>query len=117
MSQLSHEKVLDALMVFRGKEAGQTARTIVQALLGADATAADERRLRMIVEELRMEGHPICAHPSSGYYIAASGEEIEEAIAFLHARAMTSLRQIARLRRVALPDLLGQMRLEVSDAC
>ena len=70
-----------------------------------------ERDVRKYVTELRERGHAVCAHPKEGYYIAETAEELEHACAFLHGRAMQSLKLIARLRKVSLPDLLGQLRM------
>lgn len=69
------------------------------------------RDVRLMVTELRERGHAICAHPSVGYWIAETPEEIDEACAFLHSRAMRSLSLIARIKKVALPDLIGQLKL------
>lgn len=112
MMMLQREQVLAALQACRGRDNGVSASMLCQALLFPNATPAAERRLRQLVEELRLEGHPICSHPSSGYFMAGSPDEIEAACAFLHSRAMTSLKQIARLRQIALPELLGQLRLQ-----
>ncbi|MCZ7655553.1 MAG: hypothetical protein M5R42_16810 [Rhodocyclaceae bacterium] len=49
--------------------------------------------------------------PRDGYYIAASGEELEATCQFLRSRAMHSLVLESRLRNVPLPDLIGQMKL------
>ena len=69
------------------------------------------REVRKLVVEARMQGHRVCGYPASGYFIAETAEELEETCRFLRARSMTSLVQEARLRRVALPDLLGQLHL------
>ena len=69
------------------------------------------REVRLMVTELRERGHALCGHPKSGYYIAETPEEVDEACNFLHARAMRSLTLIARIRKIALPDLLGQLKL------
>ena len=45
--------------------------------------------------------------------MAENDKELEEyCIKFLRDRAMHSLRLISRLTKIALPDLLGQMKLE-----
>lgn len=75
---------------------------------------AAQRNVRAAVESLRRDGHPICATPETGYYIAESEAEMSETIAFLRSRAMTSLSQIARIRRVSLPVLMGQMQIELA---
>jgi biotin operon repressor len=73
---------------------------------------APERRVRQLVSELREEGIAICAHPSSGYFIAETPEELEDCCAFLRSRALHSLMLESKLRKVPLVDLLGQLRLQ-----
>jgi len=70
-----------------------------------------ERFLRSLVSEAREAGHAISATPDTGYYIAVTAEEVEESCEFLRSRAMHSLRMEAQLRRIPLPDLLGQLHL------
>lgn len=69
------------------------------------------RRVRSLVSELRAEGTAVCGTPTTGYYIAANAEELEETCQFLRGRALHSLMLESKLRKVALEDLLGQMRL------
>lgn len=82
----------------------------------ADHLAAElgctERKLRDFISELREEGVAVCGHPSTGYYIAATADELESTCQFLRARAMHSLVLESRLRKIPLPDLLGQLHLE-----
>jgi hypothetical protein len=89
-----------------GKDAGVKARVLAQTL------CMTPRRLRLLVSELREEGVAICGHPGTGYYIALSAEELEESCKFLHARALHSLHLESRLRKIPLPELVGQLRLE-----
>jgi biotin operon repressor len=70
-----------------------------------------ERDVRKFTSELREQGHAVCGHPRSGYYIAETPAELEESCRFLRSRAMHSLTLEARLRRVSLPTLLGQLNL------
>lgn len=77
----------------------------------ANEAKAEQRHIRNIVEELRKKGHHICAHPSHGYFIAETPEELDDTCTFLYRRAMTSLSQVAAMKRVALPDLAGQLQL------
>ena len=70
-----------------------------------------ERRVRILVSALRDDGVAVCGHPKTGYYIAATADELEQTCTFLRARAMHSLVLEARLRKLPLPDLLGQLRL------
>lgn len=75
------------------------------------AKVCNERDLRSVVERMREEGHHICAHPSSGYFIAANSNELDVTCEFLQSRALRSLKQIAAMRRVSMPTLFGQMNL------
>lgn len=72
-----------------------------------------ERHVRKIIEGMRMDGLPVCAHPSKGYFWAANDAELEETVSFLKNRAITSLTQAARLQRMALPELIGQLALDI----
>jgi hypothetical protein len=47
--------------------------------------------------------------------LAATEEELNRTCLYLHDRAMTSLRQVAAMKRVSLPDLRGQLRLPPAD--
>lgn len=107
---LSPDTVLAQLQGRRGGANGITARDLVY-VLTSRVSAADERRLRQIIEKLRRDGHPICAHPALGYHWASSPSELDDTITFLIRRAMTSLEQASAMKRVALPDLYGQFGL------
>lgn len=69
------------------------------------------RRVRSLVSELREEGTAVCGTPTTGYYIAATPEELEETCLFLRHRALHSLKLESKLRKMALEDLVGQLRL------
>ena len=71
-----------------------------------------ERRVRKLVSECREDGVAIGAHPTTGYYIAETPEELEHCCRFLRSRALHSLRLEAQLRRIPLQDLIGQLRLK-----
>jgi biotin operon repressor len=71
-----------------------------------------QRHVRTYVTELRGQGLAVCAHPRTGYFIAATPEELEDTCKFLRSRAMHSLVLESKLRHVPLPDLLGQLRLK-----
>jgi len=103
---MSKEKVLALLQKHVGKERGIRVDSIAT-LLGMP-----ERLVRIRITELREEGIAICATPVTGYFIAASPDEIEEVCQFLHSRAMHSLHLVSRLRKIPLPDLLGQLHLK-----
>jgi hypothetical protein len=112
-AELTPSTVLDALRDCVGAGNGKSASDLVAAVTGRRC-AADERRLRQVIEALRLAGHPICADPAHGYHLAANDDELDATCLFLYGRAMTSLRQISALKRVATPDLRGQLRLPVT---
>lgn len=106
-------RVLAALREHIGRSRGVTARDLVQEV-NAPLQASDrinERDLRHIIVALRLQGHHVCAHPTSGYFLAASIEELQETTKFLKDRALASLAQVAAMEHVSLPDLFGQMHL------
>lgn len=110
--QITRDDLLEVLQRHIGAGNGATARLLVQEIkrdLMPDLAA--ERRVRKLVVELRKEGHHICAHPSRGYFIAATDKELEETCEFLRHRAMTSLAQLSAMTRTSIPDLVGQRRL------
>lgn len=105
--------VLAALRHHIGRASGVTAEALV-AEINSDAHAGRQinaRDLRHLVTELRLQGHHVCAHPGTGYYLAETPEELDASIAFLRDRALSSLQQISAMTKVSLPDLMGQLHL------
>lgn len=116
MSGLETATVLSVLARHIGRENGATAEQLVQELSGFSQTARPfaavlTRQLREAVVQLRLDGHHVCATPENGYFLAATAEELDATCVFLHERAMTSLKQIAAMKRISLPDLRGQLHL------
>jgi hypothetical protein len=75
----------------------------------------DTRRLRMLVTDLRGQGVPIVSVTSSsggGYYLASAGSELTGYCRRLRNSALKKLVMEARLRKMSLPELMGQMALE-----
>jgi hypothetical protein len=110
LPDITAESVLAALAARRGRANALTAQQLAWDLTGR-VRSSDQRRLRNVVELLRQQGQPVCAHPAHGYWWAVNDADINDTCAYLYVRAMTSLRQIAAMKRVALPDLRGQLRL------
>ncbi len=105
-------QVLNELSRHIGQKNGIHVSALVQYITNEmTANVPLERKVRAIVAELRMEGHHICAHPQTGYFMAETAAELEQTCVFLYERAMTSLAQISRMKNVALPDLRGQLHL------
>lgn len=108
--EITPATVLTALEGCIGPANGMTATQLTQTITGRH-NAADERRLRQVIEQLRLDGHAVCATPAHGYFMAATAADIDQTGAFLVARAMTSLRQWCAMKHRAVPDLYGQLGL------
>jgi hypothetical protein len=77
----------------------------------------DTRRLRKLITRLRNDGYPICSSSDAeggGYFLASAGSELDDHCKRIHARAMRLLVMEARLRKVALPELLGQISIALA---
>lgn len=110
--QISPDQVIAELACHIGADAGIHVAELVRRICGQTVSnALLERKVRQHITDLRMQGHHICGHPASGYYLAANGKELDATCAYLRARAMNSLRIISRLQGVAMPELMGQMSL------
>lgn len=98
--------LLNALSKHQGAAAGISASAL------ADELAMPIRSLRRLISRCRADdGLAICGHPSTGYYIATTPQELEASCEFLHHRAMHSLQLLSRMRKVSLPVLMGQLML------
>lgn len=98
-------QLLAALSHHIGRGNGISVKVLAQQL------GTPERNVRTLVSDLRNEGNAICGTPKDGYYIAATAEELEQTCSFLHNRAMHSLTLLSRLKKIPLPDLLGQLHV------
>lgn len=77
----------------------------------------DTRMLRQLITELRREGSPICStrdQQKPGYYFAPRrSSEGRDYVARLKREALRKLDMAARFERIALPELMGQMVLNL----
>ena len=97
---------LTSLMVFHcGSRYGISAKQIAQQL------DIPERRVRHLVTECREDGIAICGHPSTGYFVAQTAQEMQETLDFLKDRALHSLKLASTLSKLPLADLIGQLHL------
>jgi len=103
---IDKHKLLAFLQGHIGAASGVSAATLAQLF------HITPRHVRELVTELRLEGVAVCGRPKTGYFIAATGEEIEATCQFLRSRAMHSLTLESALRETTLGELLGQMRLK-----
>lgn len=73
-----------------------------------------EREVRKNIVAARRQGVAICARPETGYFLAITPDELRESCKFLHDRAMSSLVQASQMQRISLPELLGQLFINVA---
>jgi len=111
MPAITTDIVLQSLSRHIGAAQGVRVDELVAEITGKTSTPHDERDLRQAVVKLRDAGYHVCASPAGGYYLAATDAELDATCTFLFERAMTTLRQIAAMKRVSLPDLRGQLHL------
>jgi len=74
------------------------------------------RALRKLITELRYEGVAIGSVSSrnqGGYYLIRSGSELGDYIARLQRRGLKALSMAARIKNLSLPELLGQLRINM----
>lgn len=78
----------------------------------------DTRKLRLLINKMRSEGIAICSttdKDNGGYYLAAAGSEAQDYLRRLERRALRILWRISKIKKVSLPELLGQMRLNMTE--
>mgnify|MGYP001576446419 CR=1 FL=1 len=106
--------VLAVLSRHIGEASGVHIERLVAEILGtSERDPAAERRVRTMVSALREEGVAVCAHPKVGYFIAETEEEVRLYYTeWMMSRAMHTLRIISRVTKIAVPDLVGQLKLK-----
>jgi biotin operon repressor len=77
----------------------------------ASRLGCQPRNVRVLVLKLRQNAVAVCGRPETGYYIAETPEEIEETCQLLESHGIHQLTVAARMRKITLPELLGQMNL------
>lgn len=97
--------LLQALAPHQGASRGISAAELAQRL------GVTRRRLRKHISDARCQGFLVCGHPRTGYFMAATADELRMATAFLEHRALHSLLLLSRMRNVGMAELLGQLKL------
>jgi biotin operon repressor len=91
----------------------QGAKRGVSAELLAARLAVSPRQLRKAISCARADGLAICGHPSTGYYMATTPDELERTCKFLRRRALHSLQRLSRMTGVSMPTLCQQLMLNM----
>ncbi|MBW2617547.1 MAG: hypothetical protein JRC92_01560, partial [Deltaproteobacteria bacterium] len=76
----------------------------------------DTRRLRKYINALQREGRPICSvttQDGAGYYLASAESDLNDYLLRQRKRGLRILAKEAKMRRVSLPALLGQIQLNL----
>ena len=97
--------LLTILSHHQGRDKGIAVETLARMM------GVAPRQIRTHVSALRSDGVAVCGTPETGYFIAATAEELDETCQFLRHRAMHSLQLESRLRNIPMPDLLGQLHV------
>ena len=105
--------VLNLLENHNGANNGMHMRDLAFRLYGPSASDFEHRQVRKLIVALRCEGHPVCGRPDTGYFLAATPDELDTTCEFLIQRVMTTLEQIARMKGRSIPDLRGQLGLPI----
>lgn len=73
------------------------------------------RPLRRVLTELRKMGFPVCSAMTgkeTGYFLAETAEEIEAFCETMERRVMKTLYLLSRVRKLSLPEYLGQLKIK-----
>lgn len=111
-------KLLRVMVKHIGKTNSISMSALYEAVFGEPCRDKinETRIIRRLITELRRDGVPICSDTDSeggGYYLAAAGGELENYCMRLRIRALKTLRMEAILRKMTLPELIGQLNLNV----
>jgi hypothetical protein len=108
MQPITADQLLATLGHHKGQAKGIHVRELAMQVYGElTVSGAQERAVRKLVTDLRLEGHPVCAHPTHGYFLAECQADLDHTINFLHARAMSSLVAVSRLKKISVHSVLA----------
>jgi hypothetical protein len=106
--------ILRILEGHQGRENAISRASLVEAInIARPLFPVGEREIRRMIKHLQSqhgEGIGSCVR---GYFMTQTAEELEKVCAYYDGYALSQLHTSARLRKMALPDLLGQMKLKL----
>jgi hypothetical protein len=114
-------RLMDALFDHIGKENAVGMDVLYESVfsLKAPHKINDTKPLRKLVTAIRKQGRAIasvCSRNGGGYYIPRAGSELEDYLScMLHRPALRKLAMEAKIRKVSLPELIGQMSINFND--
>ncbi len=74
-----------------------------------------ERAIRQAIKHLVTEHGVAIASGPEGYYTPVTPEELARCCDYYHSYAMSCLTVESRLRKVSMPELLGQIRMQFAE--
>lgn len=78
----------------------------------AQMLGTSPREMRKMTDAVIDDGVTLCSHPANGYWIAENAQELEATCQFHRTRALHELAKEAKLRKMPMQDLLGQLHLK-----
>jgi len=109
-------KIIVELSKHIGRHRAIGMKELTKIVLG-EVTDKNTRTLRRMIEELRKrEALPVCsirAKEGNGYYLAGAGKELDDYCKRLRKEALRKLSMEAKLRNMTLPQLIGQINLNL----
>ena len=118
-SQVSNEEAISKVLMILSRHVGQERSIdmgeLYSRVFGESYTHKinHTRRLRTIITALRQKGIPIgstAAKNGGGYYLVRAGSELDEYCGRLRRAALNKLALESKLRKLSLPELLGEMQ-------
>ncbi len=78
----------------------------------------DTKKTRQLITALRGQGRAIGSNSASnggGYYLPRAGSELNDYCNRIHRKALRALAMEAKIRKVSLPELIGQMSINFEN--
>lgn len=105
--------IMHILKSHRGKDNAISRGALVDAVNGETPLfPVHERGIREAIKHLVTQHGERIGSCVGGYFLIETFEELEKVCRYYHSYGLSSLFVEARLRRVSLPDLLGQLSME-----
>jgi hypothetical protein len=106
--------ILRILEIHKGRENALPRKELVEFVnQGLPLFPVAERTIRATIKHLQSQHGERIGSCAKGYFMAQTSEELERVCSYYDSYALSSLHVSARLRRMALPELLGQMKLRL----
>ena len=108
--------ILQIIEPRQGRENAISRASLVEAVnLDRPLFPVHERRIREVIKHLQSQHAVRIGSCHFGYYMVQTAEELEEVCKYYDGYALSSLHVSARLRKIALPELLGQLWLKLEE--